>query len=45
MKEFRPLRLGSIRLPAGPGVLTLRAVEIPGQEVMDLRALTLVLRE
>lgn len=45
MKEFRPLRLGTMRLEAGPGKLTLRATKIPGREVMDLRALTLTLQD
>lgn len=43
MKEFRPLKLGTIRLEEGRGPLTLRALEIPGEEVMDLRAITLTL--
>jgi len=43
MKEFRPLNLGTVRLEAGRGPLTLRAVNIPGQSVMDLRAITLTL--
>jgi arylsulfatase A-like enzyme len=43
MKEFRPLKLGEIDLPAGQGSLTLRALEIPGASVMDLRRLTLTL--
>jgi len=45
MKEFRPLPLGVIRLAAGEGLLTLRALDIPGQSVMDLRRLTLTLLE
>jgi arylsulfatase A-like enzyme len=45
MKEFRPLMLGTIRLDSGRGPLTLRAVEIPGKEVMHLRSLTLTLAE
>jgi hypothetical protein len=44
MKEFRTLDLGVIRLPAGQGPLTLRAVEIPGQGVADIRRVTLTLR-
>ena len=43
MKEFRTLKLGEMNLPAGPGPLTLRALEIPGQSVMDVRRLTLTL--
>lgn len=43
MKEFRTLRLGEVRLPAGPAPLTLRALEIPGKSVMDVRRVTLTL--
>ncbi|MDP3073708.1 MAG: sulfatase-like hydrolase/transferase [Opitutaceae bacterium] len=43
MKEFHPLALGEIALPRGPGALTLRALEIPGRSVMDVRRLTLTL--
>ncbi len=45
MKEFRPLKLGTIRLDKGTGPITLRAIEIPGDEVMHLRSLTLTLAE
>ncbi len=41
MKAFRPLELGEIALDAGRGELTLQAVEIPGEAVMDLRLLEL----
>ena len=43
MKDFRTLTLGQIDLPAGCGPLTLRAVDIPGQSVMDVRRVTLTL--
>lgn len=43
MKEFRPLALGRITLARGPAELTLKAVEIPGASVMDVRRLTLTL--
>ena len=43
MKEFHPLNLGTIRLEKGRGPLTLRATDIPGAHVMDMRALTLTL--
>lgn len=43
MKEFRTLKLGEIRLPAGQGPLTLRALDIPGKSVMDVRRVTLTL--
>lgn len=45
MKEFRTLVLGDIVLSAGDGDLVLQAVQIPGQSVMDLRRLTLTLRQ
>ena len=35
------MTLGKIELPAGEGVLTLKATEIPGEEVMDFRLLML----
>jgi arylsulfatase A-like enzyme len=44
MKEFRTLSLGTIHLRTGRGPLTLRATDIPGTSVMDLRAVTLTLR-
>ena len=44
MKEFHPLRLGVMRLPAGRGALVLRALEIPGRSVMDVRRVTLTLQ-
>lgn len=43
VKEFRPLDLGEIELPTGEGELVLRALEIPGDTVMDLRRLNLTL--
>ena len=43
MKEFRTLNLGEVSLPAGIGPLTLRALEIPGKSVMDVRRVTLTL--
>jgi hypothetical protein len=44
MKEFRPLNLGTVRLERGRGPLTLRALQIPGKSVMDVRALILTLQ-
>jgi hypothetical protein len=43
MKEFRTLRLGEMDLEAGQGQLTLRALDIPGPSVMDVRRVTLTL--
>lgn len=45
MKDFKTLAFGTVELPAGDGELTLRAVEIPGASVMDLRRITLTLLE
>jgi arylsulfatase A-like enzyme len=44
-KEFRPLKLGTVRLEKGRGLLTLRALEIPGASVMEVRRVTLTLRK
>ncbi len=44
MKDFHSLTLGEIKLEPGKGELKLRAVEIPGKSVMDLRRLTLTLK-
>jgi arylsulfatase A-like enzyme len=43
MKEFRPLKLGRIKLAKGRGLLTLRAVEMPVHSVMDVRQVNLTL--
>jgi hypothetical protein len=43
MKEFRPLKLGTMRLERGRGNLTLKAIEKPGTTVMDVRQLNLTL--
>jgi hypothetical protein len=40
-KDFRPLKLGVIRLEKGPGTLTLQALDIPAKQVMEFRLLTL----
>ncbi len=45
MKEFRPLNLGVMRLEKGRGLLTLRALKIPGRGVMDVRQVNLTLRK
>jgi arylsulfatase A-like enzyme len=44
MKEFRPLALGTMRLEKGRGQLTLRALEVAGGYVMDVRRVNLTLR-
>lgn len=43
MKEFRPLKLGTINLEKGQGPLTLCALKIPGKSIMDVRRVTLSL--
>ena len=43
MKDFRPLKLGEIHLEKGESQLKLRAIEIPGKSVMDVRRVTLTL--
>ena len=45
MKEFRALGLGVIRLENGRGLLTLRALKVPGRGVMDVRQINLTLRK
>ena len=41
VKDFKPLRLGVVELPRGRGELTLRATDIPGGGVIEVRAVTL----
>ncbi len=41
VKDFKPFRLGEIRLKKGRGLLTLRALDVPGKTVMDVRAVVL----
>ena len=41
VKDFRPFRLGALRLRAGRGQLILKAVNIPGSEVADIRYIEL----
>jgi hypothetical protein len=43
VKDFRPLRLGVFHLETGRGELTLRALDVPGKQVMDVRAVALTL--
>lgn len=43
MKDFRTMKLGEINLSSGVGPLVLRAIEIPGDSVMDVRRVTLTL--
>jgi hypothetical protein len=39
VKDFKPMKLGTIELQEGPAELKLRAIEIPGSQVMDFRLL------
>lgn len=39
VKDFKPLDLGVIHLEKGPGVLELKALNIPGEQVMEVRLL------
>jgi len=38
VKDFKPLTVGTIELQQGQGELSLQALEIPGQQVMEVRA-------
>ncbi|HTN05003.1 MAG TPA: N-acetylgalactosamine 6-sulfate sulfatase, partial [Planctomycetaceae bacterium] len=44
VKDFQPLTLGELQLDRGPGTLTLRATDIPGKNVMEVRGLWLTLK-
>jgi len=41
VKDFKKMTVGSIHLEKGKGVLTLKALEIPGSHVMDFRLMML----
>lgn len=41
VKDFRPLHMGEITLPAGPAELVLQCPRIPGDMALDFRLLTL----
>ncbi|REK10526.1 MAG: N-acetylgalactosamine 6-sulfate sulfatase [Planctomycetota bacterium] len=41
VKDFAPLKLGTIELKSGRGPLVLRATEVPGSHVMDVRGVML----
>jgi arylsulfatase A-like enzyme len=45
VKDFKPLRLGVLNLEKGRGQLTLRALQVPGKQVMDVRAVLLTLQK
>lgn len=44
MRDFHTLKLGTMPLSAGRGLLTLRALEIPGQSVAEVLRVTLTLK-
>ena len=39
IKDFKPLKVGSMQFEKGRGTLMLSAVDIPGASVMDFRLL------
>ena len=41
VKDFKPLKLGAIRLGQGRGSLSLRAIDIKGEQVADIRYVVL----
>ncbi|HEX4132425.1 MAG TPA: sulfatase-like hydrolase/transferase [Pirellulales bacterium] len=43
VKDFKPWKLGTATLPQGRGMLTLRALDVPGPGVIDVRGVTLTL--
>jgi arylsulfatase A-like enzyme len=45
VKDFKPLDLGEIELKKGRGQLTLRALNVPGKSVMDVRLMFLTLKQ
>ncbi|AGA29848.1 sulfatase-like hydrolase/transferase [Singulisphaera acidiphila] len=45
VKDFKPLSLGNATLKPGRGLLTLRALSVPGQRVIDVRSVVLTLVE
>jgi len=45
VKDFKPLRLGTLSLNEGRGQLTVRAVHIPDKQVMDVRYVALTLQK
>jgi hypothetical protein len=45
VKDFKPMPDGTMTLEKGRGILTLRALEIPGKQVMDVRSIVLTLQK
>lgn len=44
VKDFKPLSLGLLNLNAGRGQLNLRALSVPGRQVMEVRMILLTLK-
>jgi hypothetical protein len=44
MRDFKTMTLGEVRLEPGKGELRLRAPEVRGKSVMELRRVTLILK-
>lgn len=44
VKDFKPLALGTMTLPKGRGLLTLRATHIPAAKAIDVRSVVLTLQ-
>ncbi len=44
VKDFKPLRLGTLRLSKGRGTLRLGALDVKGKGVIDVHSLELNLR-
>jgi len=44
MRDFRTMTLGEVSLEPGKGELKLRATDIPGKSVMELRRVTMTLK-
>ena len=45
VKDFKPLKMGEVELKAGHADLTLKALKIPGQQVMEVRMVVLRLKK
>ena len=41
VKDFKPLKMGTIKLDKGPSKLTFKALKVPGKQVMEFRLLML----
>jgi hypothetical protein len=41
VKDFKRITLGQIHLEAGKGTLALKAIDMPGAQVMDFRLMLL----